>query len=68
MATTTSDVDLPEPGVKKSKFVAFRLDDDTQEMLDVLARGHAGNRSAALRALVRQNAVKIPPQERESAL
>jgi len=68
MPTQTTDVDLPDPEVKKSEFVAFRLDAETQEMLDVLSQGHAGNRSATLRALVRQNAVKIPPQERESAL
>ena len=68
MATTTQDVDFPEPKAK-SEFVGFRLDKDTQDALDALARDVGGNRSAVLRRLVRQaSKVRIPPQERQSAL
>ena len=62
MATKKDDVELPEP--KKTEFVGFRLDRETQDLLDQLG----GNRSEVLRALVRKAGHKVPPQERESAL
>ena len=66
MATTTDDVELPEPGAKKTEFVGFRLDADTLAALD---RMSPGNRSAFLRKLVKQaDGHQPPPQERESAL
>ena len=66
MATTKSNVDLPEP--KKRRFAGFRLDDETQAALDTLAKDTDGNRSAALRRLVQQAIVRIPQQDRESML
>ena len=62
MPTKKDDVELPEP--KLTKFVGFRLDRDTQDLLDQLG----DNRSEVLRALVRKAGHKVPPQERESAL
>ena len=63
MATKKTDVEMPE--TELSKFVGFRLDQETQDMLDRLG----DNRSAVLRSLVRQAGQhNPPPQERESAL
>ena len=62
MSTRKDDVELPEP--KLTHFVGFRLDRETQDLLDQLG----GNRSEVLRALVRKAGYRVPPQERESAL
>jgi len=53
---------------KKTKFVGFRLDATTKEILNTLAKGTDGNKSEALRRLVKQAEVPIPKQERESML
>jgi len=55
-----------EPDAKKlTKFVGFRLDRETQDLLDQLG----DNRSAVLRDLVQRAGQHYPPpQERESAL
>jgi len=67
MPTKKTDVALPEP--KKTEFVGFRLDRETQAALDTLARAAGGNRSEALRRLVQQKMnIQIPSQERESML
>lgn len=53
------------PGTKLTKFVGFRLDKETQDLLDRLG----DNRSEVLRDLVRrEGSHQAPPQERESAL
>jgi len=53
---------------KKTKFVGFRLDATTKEILNRLSQGTDGNKSEALRRLVKQAEVPIPKQERESML
>ena len=55
----------PTDDKKKTRYVGFRLDKETEKALDQLGV----NRSAILRGLIqRASIVNPPPQERESAL